>query len=70
MNSSLLIACLALLFSATLNYGVSLTMASATTPSITNFYQDFSYCTCDLSPSLCDNYCCCDAACSSVHPII
>lgn len=32
-------------------------------PTITNYYQDFAACSCDLSPALCDNYCCCDPLC-------
>lgn len=56
-----------LLFSLAFSYGTTVTVSSTATASITNFYQDFSYCSCDLTPSLCDNYCCCDASCSTVH---
>lgn len=49
-----------------MGYGTVITRSTATTASITNFYQDFSYCGCDLTASLCDNYCCCDGFCSSV----
>lgn len=31
--------------------------------SISSLYQDFAACSCDLTPSLCDNYCCCDSLC-------
>lgn len=48
------------------SYGTTITRSTAATASITDFYQDFSYCSCNLTPSLCDNYCCCDTSCSSV----
>jgi hypothetical protein len=67
-NLSILVLVLCLITS-TYSYGVQLSMPTVTTASITNFYQDFSYCSCDLSPSLCDNYCCCDGACSTVGTI-
>ena len=51
-------------------YGTIITRSTATTSSISDFYQDFSYCSCDLTPSLCDNYCCCDTSCSSVNNIL
>lgn len=51
-------------------YGTTITRSTATTSSISDFYQDFSYCSCDVTPSLCDNYCCCDASCSSVNHIL
>ena len=57
---------IALLFVSTSSYGVTITRSTATTASITDFYQDFSYCSCNVSPSLCDNYCCCDTSCSAV----
>ena len=46
-------------------FGAQVTLSSSSTASITNFYQDFSYCSCDITPSLCDNYCCCDSSCSA-----
>jgi len=49
-----------------LNYAAQINISSATTATVSNFYQDFSYCSCDRTPSLCDNYCCCDSLCSSV----
>ena len=65
MQTQTLLALLALL--ALVNcYGTTITRSAATTSSITDFYQDFSYCACDTTPSLCDNYCCCDASCASV----
>ena len=49
-----------------MGYASQITISSATASTISNFYQDFSTCSCDKTPSLCDNYCCCDSACSSV----
>jgi len=63
-----------LLFAATLpsvsSYGATITVNSTASASISNFYQDLAYCSCDLTPSLCDNYCCCDASCSAVSSYI
>jgi hypothetical protein len=59
-----ILLCLASTYSALL----TTTNSSAT---ITNYYQDFAACSCDLTPSLCDNYCCCDPLCvcsSSISP--
>jgi hypothetical protein len=68
MNGSLILHFLAvlLLIHWAKSYGAQITISSATQASITNFYQDFSTCPCDISPLLCDNYCCCDSLCSSV----
>lgn len=49
-----------------LSYASQINISSTTTSTVSNFYQDFSSCSCDKSPSLCDNYCCCDTACPSV----
>ena len=59
MTSCLPIA--ALLFIA--NAYSSLLATSNNAASISNSYQDFAACSCDLTPSLCDNYCCCDSQC-------
>ena len=37
--------------------------------SVSNFYQDFASCSCDLTPGLCDNYCCCDTQCVFPYPL-
>ena len=50
-----------------ITYATQINVSSATTSTISNFYQDFSFCSCDRTPSLCDNYCCCDSACSAVR---
>jgi hypothetical protein len=52
------------------SYGTTISVSSTASASITNFYQDLAYCSCDLTPSLCDNYCCCDAFCSTVPKIL
>lgn len=44
-------------------YATLLSISNSSAASISNYYQDFAACSCDLTPSLCDNYCCCDAQC-------
>lgn len=33
---------------------------------ISSYNTDFASCSCNLHPTICDNYCCCDNSCSSV----
>lgn len=47
-------------------YASQINLSTTTTSTISNFYQDFSSCSCDRTPSLCDNYCCCDSVCPTV----
>lgn len=49
-------------------YSTLLTISNASA-SISNYYQDFASCSCDLTPGLCDNYCCCDPQCVHYLPL-
>ena len=65
-NPLLLIFSSFLFIKITITYGTTFTMDTTTASSITNFYQNFAYCSCDVMPTLCDNYCCCDTNCDTV----
>lgn len=54
---------LALLVLVVSPYATLLSISNSTSATISNYYQDFAACSCDLTPSLCDNYCCCDSQC-------
>lgn len=51
------------LLSLALAFSTPLAITTSTASTITNYYQDFASCSCDITPSLCDNYCCCDSQC-------
>ncbi len=49
-------------------YSAPITMKSAASASsITDYFIDFAECSCNIMPSICDNYCCCDSLCGVNH---
>lgn len=63
LEMALRVAAIALLFIIATPYATLLSISTTSTATISNYYQDFASCSCDLTPSLCDNFCCCDSQC-------
>ncbi len=51
-------------------YSVKITMDTKSQTSINSTIVDVSKCSCNLHPTICDNFCCCDNSCSSVIYLI
>lgn len=67
MKEIIVVAVLFTIYQGINAYSVSLAMATLSGSSITNYYQNLAICSCDVTVNLCDNYCCCDSACSQVY---
>lgn len=56
-----------LLILPTLQYFSQITnMNKVASKSVSNYQTDFASCSCNIHPTICDNYCCCDSSCSTV----
>lgn len=42
-------------------------MNTTASKTISDYNTDFASCSCDIHPTICDNYCCCDTVCSTVN---
>jgi len=62
------ICIVSILISGTNQYFVQITnMNTTSSKTISDYNKDLALCSCDIHPTICDNYCCCDSKCSSVQ---